>query len=94
MTMDKVFETVDVTDASIKQFFAEAGTPVGRAFAYAEDKVELLNRVGRALDLIEATSRGDVVLDHVATTYHVVRASPPACGHREHADQGSLRRSA
>ena len=66
MTMDKVFETVDVTDASIKQFFAEAGTPVGRAFAYAEDKVELLNRVGRALDLIEATSRGDVGINRLA----------------------------
>ena len=66
MTMDKVFETVDVTDASIKQFFAEAGTPVGRAFAYAEDKVGLLNRVGRALDLVEATSRGDVGINRLA----------------------------
>ena len=66
MMMDKVFETINATDASIKQFFAEAGTPVGRAFAYAEDKVELLNRVGRALDLIEATSRGDVGINRLA----------------------------
>jgi len=64
--MDKVFEIVDATDATIKQLFAEAGTPVSRAFAYAEDKVEFLNRVGRALDLVEATSRGDVGINRLA----------------------------
>lgn len=66
MTMDKVFETVDATDASIKQFFAEAGTPVGRALIRAENKADLMNRVCRALDLVEATSRGDVGINRLA----------------------------
>jgi len=65
MTLASVMESIGATNTEITQFFAEAGTPVSRGFKLAEDKVAYLNRVSKALDLVESVGTGDVGINRL-----------------------------